>query len=166
MLSSTYPPPSHFLIFPSAFSHPAPYTSVRGSCTIPWELQVWPRITQSTEGSSDQKSPPLPSAEPAYPTRADWLQPLQPWVLVLVRTFLSLRPPERDNGQDAPREHQRSPPPSLQATHLQTPSAHSLTQPLLIGQTPMSPIRLRTDWSQSTLAHGKPFFFFFLSFFV
>lgn len=52
--------PSHFLIFPSAVSHPAPCTSVRGSCTIPWELQMWPRITHSAEGSSSRKPLPLP----------------------------------------------------------------------------------------------------------
>lgn len=90
--SAPLPHPSHFLISPGAASHPAPCTSARGSCTIPWELQMWPRITHSSEGSSDQK----PSSSPqAYPTQAG--SNPQPRVLVLDRDFLSF-------GFKAPRE--------------------------------------------------------------
>lgn len=63
--------------FPQHCFSPSPlHLSLRGSCTIPWELQMWPRIAHSVEGTTHPEGLSHPQV---YPTQTDsQLQSHQP----------------------------------------------------------------------------------------
>ena len=43
---------TQFPHFPQRYFSPSPlHPGLRGSCTIPWELQMWPRITHGTRNA-------------------------------------------------------------------------------------------------------------------
>lgn len=156
VLSSKLPHPSYFLTSPSAASHPAPCTSVRklhNHNPLGAANQRWPKITQSSEGSSDQK--------PSPPPQAGRLKSPHPRVLVPDRAFLSF-------GSEAPRETERDNSPHRPMLLLENNKGllHLPREVALASSLDMrDPSVTHQDLGrlgQSTLSYGKPFFCLFV----